>query len=443
MSHLRANPSAGLFLDMGLGKTAAALSALTPEHLPALVVAPKRVAEHVWPEESSKWRSDLTVAVAAGSPVKRQAALQSGADIVVIGRDNLKDAVPYARRFNTFIMDELSSFKHRSSGRWRVARAICREVRFRWGLTGTPAANGLMDLWAQLYLLDEGKRLYPTITAFRTRYFFPGRVLPNGVVSKWELRPGADKRIHQLIEDICLSMSTEGRVELPPVTLNRVAVPLPPGAVKFYRSMARDLVANLDLLGLEGIRTASTAGAMTMKLSQITAGFVYDDPEQYLDGDGRNLRPADAWTPLHREKLDALAEIIEGTGSPVLVFYRFLPEKAGILKEFGDRAHTIDEPGVIERWNRGEVPILLAHPASAGHGLNLQHGGHTIVWTTPDFDLELWEQGNKRLARSGQKHPVVIHVLETPRSVDTLALMRLEGKADVQNALLSHLESPL
>lgn len=430
VQYLRDRPRAALFLDMGLGKTAITLSALEERHLPALVVAPKRVAENVWKSEARLWRPDLTVAVAAGTPAKRKEAIASGADIVVIGRDNLRDVVPYAGTFSSFIMDELSSFKNRQAKRWGAARKITRNasVKHVWGLTGTPSPNGLIDLWPQLYLLDGGERLGGTITRYRQMYFDAGRTMKSGIVTEWILRPGADQLIYKRIEDICLSMSTEGRVELPPFTPNPVEVPLPPEARRLYKEMKRDLVADLEILG-EETYTASNAAVLTSKLSQIAAGFLYSDD---VDLDG-------VYTEVHREKVKALEEILDGTGSPVLVFYGYRAELE-MYREAFPKAHTIDEPDIIDRWNRGEIPVLLAHPASVGHGLNLQHGGHTAVWTTATWSLEEHQQANKRLFRQGQKHPVVVHYLIAPHTVDTAKMERLRTKKSVQDALLDHLE---
>ena len=373
--------------------------------------------------------------VAAGTPAQRVAALTSDADIIVIGRDTLGDALPYAPKFRTLILDELSGFKSRSSLRWKAARKLVATPNIDnvWGLTGTPSPNGLGDLWAQVFLLDGGARLCRTLTAFRDRFFVPGRQLSNGVITEWNLRPGADIAIHSLIDDICLSMETDGRIVLPPVTYNRVVVPLPEPARQLYRRMARDLVADLDMLGGE-VHTAVNAAALSSKLSQISAGFMYVDDAQFRDM---------AYDRIHSEKVRAILEIVEGTGSPVLVFYRFKAERDMLQQALGAIAHTIDAPDAIERWNRGELPVLLAHPASAGHGLNLQSGGHTIVWASLPWELELHEQANKRLARQGQKHPVLIHYLLSPNTVDSAILDRLRTKKSVQDALLAHLESPL
>lgn len=392
-----------------------------------LVTAPKRVAERVWSKEAALWRPELSIAVAKGTPAKRREALESDADIIVIGRDNLADALPYAEKFNAFVVDELSGFKNRGTARWKAAKKLADKIPVFWGLTGTPSPNGLLDLWGQIALMDNGARLGKNITAYRTRFFNPGRQLPTGVVTEWFLKPGAEAKIHSLIDDICLSMESDGRIDLPSITKNLVEVDLPPAAKKAYRDMKNTFVS--EIAGGE-IHTAANAAVMSSKLSQITAGFLYHD-----EGEG-------SYDVLHTEKIKAVREIVDGTGSPVLVFYHFKSELEALKKEFPE-ARTVDEPGVLDDWDMGQVPVMLAHPASAGHGLNLQHGGHTIVWTTPTWSLEEWDQANKRLARQGQKHPVVIHVLVAPGTVDKAILDRLESKSSVQTALMKHLESPL
>lgn len=435
VSFLRANPRSGLFLDMGLGKTASVLSALRPEDLPVLVSAPKRVALEVWPVETPKWRPDLTVAVAVGTPAARERALNSGADVVVIGRDVMADAIPHAARFRTLVLDELSGFKSRTSARWRNARRIVNampEDRRVWGLTGTPAPQSLLDLWAQVALIDDGERLGRTLTEYRRRYFTPGRQLPNGVITEWDLRPGAAQRIHRLLEDRFLSMDSAKHVTLPPVTHNVVTVPMSPTTRRVYKELKRDLVVDLEIVGGER-HYAANAAILTNRLSQVTAGFMFVDDADLRGG---------AYDVIHHDKVSAVVEIVEGTGSPVLVFYNYLPER-DMLQKALPQALTMDAPDVVARWNAGEVPVLLAHPASAGHGLNLQFGGHTVVWPTLPWSLELWEQANKRLARPGQRHPVVIHRLMSPRTVDDVKWSALTDKASVQDALMKHLESPL
>lgn len=434
-----------LMLDMGLGKTASVLAAVEPRHLPLLVVAPKRVAEEVWDVEVSKWRPDLSVSVAMGEPKKRRTALNAGADITVIGRDNLRDVEDTHIKPRTFVIDELSGYKsggRNGSVRWKTAKQMIANLKIghTWGLTGTPAPNGYLDLWGQIGLLDNGERLGRNLTGFRSRYFLPGNTIWNPVAHRevvvdYVLREGADERIKELIQDICLAMSTDGRIKLPPVTFNEVAVELPAAVRKAYREFASELTVNLEEIFGGGVHTAGNAAILTSRLSQMTAGFLYVD-----DAEIHNYEH----TLLHTEKMKALEEIMDAPREGgVLVGYRYTAERDMILKHFGDLAHTVDEPGVIKAWNRKEIPMLVSHPASVGHGLNLQDGGHTIAWTSPIWDLELWDQFNKRLARQGQRHPVVIHVILAKRSIDHLIRRRLDDKSDTQQDLLAFLESPI
>ena len=431
VQHLQDHPQSGLFLDMGLGKTASTLTSLRPTDLPALVVAPPRVADNVWDEERDLWRPDLSMAKAVGTPQKRAEAFQSHADVTVIGNALMAEALPHAKRYRTFIMDESSAFKNHASSRSKAALKLSRLIPRHIALTGTPSPNGLLDLWNQMRLIDGGARLGTSIGGYRERYFTAQYPLPNGVIPGWDIRPGADKRIHALIEDICLSMSSEGRISLPPTTHNTVRVPLDARTKKLYRDMQTHLVAGMDVLG--EIYTAANAAVLTNKLAQLTAGFLYSDNADINGGQHQIV---------HKHKMDALQDIVDGTGSPILVFYAFEVEKRMILDTSKD-ATFIDEKDAIKRWNRRELSMLVAHPASAGHGLNLQHGGCTIVWTSPTWSLEEWDQANKRLSRPGQKDPVIIHSLITPGTVDEAKLDRLHTKKTVQQALLDHLESPL
>lgn len=435
VSFLQDRKSAALFLDMGLGKTAISLRALTKDHLPVLVTAPPRVARHVWPEEVSKWRPDLTIRVATGSPEDVQRLLASGADIVAISNSSLHHAEPVAASFKTFIIDELSAFKNHRAARTKVAKKITKHTENVWGLTGTPAPNGLLDLWSQMYLIDGGETLGTTYTSYQRRYFSPGRQLASGVVTEWNIRPGAAKQIHKLLEFRCLSMSTEGRVVLPPVTYNSIEVPLPSKVRGIYRTLKDDLVADVELLGGgTAVFSAVNAAVLSSRLAQVSAGFLYPDLDE---------REGDEFTQLHTEKIKALQEILGGTGSPVLVAYRFRAELE-MLRAALPQARTLDDgPDIVKQWNAGNVPVLLVHPKSAGHGLNLQYGGHTMVWTSLPWSLEEYQQANKRLARSGQVNPVVIHHLLSPGTIDRAVLDALTGKKSVQDALLTHLESPL
>jgi SNF2 family DNA or RNA helicase len=421
---LRQHREAGLFQDMGYGKTAITLSALEPRHLPALVTAPKRVVEEVWPVEHELWRPDLSMALAVGEPHQRRAAIDHGADITVISRDNLKDAPP---RYRTVVFDELSGYKDRGTNRWKIARKLALAAQNSWGLTGTPTPNGLLDLWAQIYLLDGGVRLDTSVVRYRNRYFFEGARLQNGTVIEYIPKPEAQQRIFEKIQDICLSM--EGEVDLPPVTHNSVEVPISNTLRGAYREFARELALNMELLGY-GIYTAANAAVLTSKLSQLTAGFLFSDA-----GDG-------SYTWLHDGKMNGLREIAEGTGDNLFVFYRFIPERDRILELFPQAKH-IDEYNAIKDWNAGKVPMLVAHPAAAGHGLNLQYGGHTIVWMTVPWSLEEWLQGNGRVARQGQTHPVMVHRIEVPRTIDRRIYDDKVAKTFDQDALLDHVRSPM
>lgn len=421
VEHLWSNPRAGLFLECGLGKSAVVLQALTPEHLPVLVVGPKRVVENVWPAEVAKWRPDLSISVAAGGPAKRRSVLDGKHDITALGVANLKDAKP---RYKTIVFDELSLFKSRDSARWKLAKSLARFTEHVWGLTGTPTPNGLIDLWPELYLLDQGERLGKGkrygegIVRFRERWFYPEAITIGGAVTRWLPRKGAQEEIQDLISDICLSMRSEDYLELDPITYNPVTVPLP--CPKVYEELKATLVAQLE----NGTVTAANAAVLGGKLSQVTAGFLYGE-------DGSVNR-------LHTAKIDAVTEIVEGTGSPVLVFHRFKAEREALLGALpGSR--TIDEPGVIDAWNAGGVPVLIMHPASGGHGLNLAAGGHTIVWTTLDYSAELWAQANARLHRQGQTKPVIVHILECPGTIDSQVRSVVTGKIRLQDAVMAAL----
>lgn len=422
--HLRANDRAALFLDMSMGKTRIVLDALTARHLPVLVVAPKRVAEGVWHEEAAKWRPDLSVVRAVGAPAQRAQALAYGADVTVISVHNMADAI--GGPWRTVVLDELSMFKSRGAW-WKTARRVLAPARYRWGLTGTPSPNGYIDLWPQISLLDDGERLGRNITAYRTRYFRPGRQLANGTITSWLPREHTEERINELLADLCLSMSEEGRLELPPVSYNDVVVDLPPKIRAAYKAMKDKMLARME----DGsVFTATDAGAKSSRLSQLAAGFLFEDESD-----------AERHTWLHDEKLDAVAEVVNGTGSPVLALYRFRPEREQLLRLPGARG--MDDPDIIAAWNAGDVPLLVAHPQSIGHGLNLQYGGHTAVWASLPWSLEHWLQTNKRLPRPGQEHPVVIHRVMARDTLDYDIKDVLEGKKSVQDGLRSALEAPL
>lgn len=434
---LQANPRAGLFLDMGLGKTAIVLSALKPEHLPALVVAPKRVAEHTWKAERDLWRPDLTMSLAVGDKPRRTAALAEEADIHVISRDTMQDAIDAfkQRKWKTIVIDELSGYKNRGTRRWKEMAKITKVVPHVWGLTGTPSPGGLHDLWAQVYLLDRGERLGTTLTEYRGNYFTPVTMRLGGqtIQTGYEIIPFAKDKIYGLIEDLCLSMQTEGRITLPPLTENIIQVVLPERSKRAYKEIAKDLLTDIrDVFGGE-VHTAANQGILTSKLSQIAAGFIFGDDQDILGA---------RHTHLHDEKIKALRDIRESQDSPLLVAYRFRPERDMILEAFPDAETPDDSPDFVERWNRGEIPMLVSHPASVGHGLNLQYGGHTIVWDSLTWNPEEWQQFNKRLLRSGQTQPVVVHIIEARGTVDRRVLRRLHGLVEGERELLNHLEAP-
>lgn len=427
VKHLHANPRAGLLLPMGAGKSLSVLAALTPAHLPALVVAPKQVAEHVWSAEPEKWRPDLSVGHAVGTPAVRTAAIRGQADITVISRDNLQGLISERgkAKFRTIILDESQSFKARSSTRWKLARRLTKTAEHVWAMTGTPAGNGLMDLWAQAYLIDNGQRLGDTLGGFRQRYFRPKIVLPNGVVAKWELKKGAEDSIYEKLGDAWLHIPLIG-LDLPDLVINEVPVSLPEASVRVYEQLKNDMVADLDMLGGPSAFMVSTSAILSSKLSQITAGFVYGE------------QPGDPLIELNNAKLDQLGEIIEQTEGGVLVFYRFTHEAKRILAKF-PQATMVTAKGAVAEWNEGKIPVMVAHPASAGHGLNLQYGGNTIVWTSLSWSAEEWLQGNARLHRQGQTNRVMVHVLGVPGSIDDNVMSVVTGKVSVQDALLAAL----
>jgi SNF2 family DNA or RNA helicase len=410
---------------MGLGKTATVLQALTPDHLPALVLAPKRVAEEVWSVEGAKWRPDLTVARAVGDPRRRAEMRALSADVTVMTRDTIADLGSRKHPYRTVILDESSGYKTKSTERWKATRRVTTQADHVWALTGTPAPNGYMDLWAQVFLLDKGKRLEPTLTAFRDRYFTATkRHRVTHAVIEWTLKPGAAAAIERRIDDLCLSMKAEDYLELPEFTINEVHFQMPPSVRKVYDDLQDNLVADLGLLGQF---TAGDAAQVSARLRQVVSGFLYADQDPTR------------WAWLHDERIRTVKEIVEGCGNS-LVFYQFKAEKEALLKalkEFDVR--TIDSPNVVSDWNAGRVRTLLAHPQAAGHGLNLQHGGHNVVWSSLTWSLEEWMQGNGRLHRQGQANNVVVHVPLIPGTVDRTVLTALRNKTSVQDALLTFL----
>ena len=425
-------PAAGLLLDMGLGKTAVTLTVVDWliydrfEVSKVLVIAPLRVAEDTWAKESAKWDHlrHLRVSRVLGTEKQRLRALAQDADIYCINRENVQWLVElYGLKwpFDMVVVDELSSFKSSSARRFKALRKVRPLIKRIVGLTGTPSPNGLIDLWAQVYLLDRGERLGKTLTAYRDKYFTPGR--RNGyVVYDWRLKPGAEEAIYNAISDICVSMKAVDFLDLPERVDIIHTVKLDDRARKLYEDMERDTL--LELAGQTV--TAGTAGVVIGKLMQIANGAVYD-----ADGVVHEL---------HTAKLDALEDIIEAAnGRTALVFYSYQHDYERIMQRF-PQAVKLEGEKEITAWNNGEIPILLAHPAGAGHGLNLQDGGDLIIWFGPTWSLELWMQGNGRMAGarqmvSGKRVTVVVIVAEGTE--DERAMRVLEGKEDRQDALLA------
>lgn len=420
----------GLFLDMGLGKTVITLTAIKEliedfAIWKVLVIAPKRVAEDTWSREHEKWDhlSGLRISKVLGTPAQRMKALKAEADIYVIGRDNVKWLVELMGKswpFDMVVIDELSSFKNPSAQRFKALRKVIPASDRVVGLTGTPSPNGLMDLWAEIYLLDRGERLGTTISAYREKYFRAGA--RNGyIVYKWEPYSYSQKEIERKISDVCMSMSAEDYLELPERIDNEIKIRLSEKEMKQYNQMERDQLLRID----DETVVALNAAAVMNKLLQMANGSVYADG-------GDVVR-------IHEKKLDALEEIIDTTGEPVLVFYSFRHDLEAIKKRIPD-ARELESSEDIARWNQGEIPVLLCHPASVGYGLNLQDGGHVIVWYGLTWSLELYQQANARLFRQGQQKAVIIHHLIAEGTVDEQVMGALQHKDTSQSALLAALK---
>ena len=391
-----------------------------------LVIAPKRVAEDTWTREHAKWDhlKHLRVSRVLGTAAQRSRALMPDWDVYVIGRDNvvwLIDALAPNWPFDMVVIDELSSFKNPQAKRFRALRKVMPRVNRVVGLTGTPSPNGLMDLWAQIYLLDRGERLGRTLGAYRERYFRPGA--RNGyVVYKWEPVKGAEKQIRDRIGDICVSMSAADYLTLPRRIDNVIHVPLTKKELAAYKKMEEEQL--LELEGDDAVIALSAAAVMT-KLLQIANGCVYT--------------AAGAVEKIHEAKAEALAEIVDTTDSPVLVFYSYRHD-LGAIQAAVPGARILDGPKDIADWNEGRIRVLLAHPASVGYGLNLQEGGHTIVWYGLTWSLELYQQANARLHRQGQEKPVIVHHLIAEGTVDEQVMRALQHKDTSQAALLAALK---
>ena len=448
MDHLRSHDHAGLFLGMGLGKTVVTLTVLA-ERLwdeftvrRCLVIAPKNVAENVWAQECGKWDhlTGIRCSLITGTAQKRRRALAADADLFIINRENvvwLLEETGGTLPFEMVVLDELSSFKSHQAKRWKALKRPIQSVRYVIGLTGTPAPNGYLDLWPQVYLLDGGERLGRRVGDYRLRYFTPG-AHKGHIVYEYKLRIGAQETINRKLKDLCLSMSAEDWLDLPPILYNEIPVSMSPGEQKEYARLEREKV--IPLLGEKRLDTrdpaqlaqmtsairGDTAATIAGKLLQLAGGAVYDD-------DGKAVY-------FHHAKLDALAELLDThDGENILCFYSYQHEKERILAKFPE-AVAFRGPDDVKRWNDGEIRLLLCHPASAGHGLNLQQGGHLAVWYGLNWSLELYQQANKRLHRPGQQETVVIHHLVCRGTIDERVMRVLKGKDQTQEALLDALK---
>ena len=430
------HPNCGVFLDMGLGKTIISLTAISHllydsfEVSRVLIIAPLRVARDTWIAELSKWEHlrSLKMERVIGTPKERVAALSRRAEMYIINRENVEWLVKHfaGRRmpFDMLVIDELSSFKNSRAKRFLALKKILPQFSRVVGLTGTPAPNGLEDLWPQVFLLDRGVRLGRTMKSYLDMFFdTPNSWLPY----KHELKTGAEEEIYKRLGDICVSMRAADHLEMPERVDNIVEVTLSAREEKLYRQMERDML----LPYAEGDVLALNAASLAGKLLQLANGAVYDE--------FHNVRV------LHERKLDALEDLIEAAnGKPLLVMYAFQHDLTRIQERFGK--YTTETPeGVrelktsadIEDWNEGRIRVAVTQPASTGHGLNLQHGGCTIVWFGLNWSLELYEQANARLWRQGQKQTVVIHHLVTKGTMDEQVMKALHDKAADQNALLA------
>lgn len=432
VEHIKEHPESALFLDMGLGKTVSTLTAIVDlinffEVSKVLIVAPKRVAEMTWGDEVENWQhlNGLRVSVIKGTAKQREAAARADADIYTVSRDNLVwllqmwggSKVPY----DMIVLDELSSFKNHQSKRFKAAKIIRRSCNRVVGLTGTPAPNGLIDLWAQMYLVDGGVRLGKTITDYRANYFRPG-AQNGGIIYEYKPLPTTENVLSEKIADITLSMKALDFLDMPELTYINNYVELSPKVKKQYDKFEEDQV--LQLMQEEEI-TALSAAALSNKLLQFAGGAIYDADRQ-VHG-------------VHNEKLETLVEMIEAAnGSPVLVAYNFQHEKDRILdalKDYG--AEALEGVDSVRRWNNGEIPVLVTHPASAGHGLNMQKGGNRIIWFGVTWSLELYQQFNARLWRQGQRNGVFVHHIVARGTIDEKVIAALSGKAATQDGLMS------
>lgn len=437
INRLISEKALGLFLDMGLGKTVITLTVINDLRYnrfvvrKCLVIAPKKVAEDTWMREAEKWDhlKLLRVIPVLGTQPKRIKALNKPGDVYVLSRDNVQWLVDYYRNdwpFDMVVIDELSSFKNPNAKRFRKLKLVRPHIDRIVGLTGTPAPNGFIDLWAQIYLLDQGERLGTTITGYREAYFEPDKRNSERVFS-YRTVAGAEDIINSKIRDICISLSAKDYLKLPDRIDNTIYVQLDKKAIDRYYELEEKMLVQVD----ENTIDATTAAVLSNKLLQMANGAVYDDDKNVIE--------------MHNAKLEALSELVEAAqGKHMLIFYNFQHDLDRIKRLFTRsklRVVELRAPTSITEWNSGQIDILLAHPASAAYGLNLQAGGNIIVWFGLNWALELYQQANARLHRQGQKEAVIIHHLVASGTRDEQVLAALQNKAATQDALLESLKA--
>lgn len=431
--------SLGLFLDMGLGKTVITLTAINDLKFNrwavsrCLVVAPKKVAEATWSHEAEKWDHlrHLKIIPVLGSLKKRVQALHTPGDIWVINRENVPWLVEYFRNnwpFDMVVLDESSSFKNPQSKRFKAMKLVMSRIARLVLLTGTPAPNGLEDLWAQIYLLDAGERLGRTISSYREAFFTQDYARPGQMYRTYTPQQDAESRIQAAISDICVSMKSEDYLELPDYIENVVPVALDAKAKRAYDKLEKEMLLEVDTQ----LVTAQSAATLNGKLLQMCSGAVYDSTGEVVD--------------IHDCKLEAFLETIEQlNGEHALVFYWFKHEADRLTEALAKTDKVVrvyQGPEDEKAWNAGEVDVLLAHPVSCGYGLNLQAGGHHAIWFGyPNWALEIYQQANKRLHRQGQKHPVICHHLVVQGGMDEDVIAALHDKGDTQESLMQALKA--
>ena len=428
------NEESAVFLECGLGKSVITLTAIKNlmargEVSRVLVVAPLRVGKTTWPEEIGKWDhlAGLTYAVAIGSVAERLSAVKAKADITIINRENVewlidKSGMPFD--YDMLVIDELSSFKSFKAKRFKALLKVRPQITRVVGLTGTPSSNGLMDLWAEFRLLDLGERLGRYITRYRLAYFTPDKRNAQ-VVFSYKPLPGAEERIYDKIDDITISMRAADYLKLPSLVMNTVVVEMGDKEKEIYDNLCDDMVVSLGESEIDAVNAAS----LSNKLLQMANGAVYGEEQSVHH--------------IHDEKLNALEDLIESAnGKPVLVAYWFKHDLARIKAKF-PFVREIKTDADIRAWNRGEIEVGIIHPASAGHGLNLQTGGSTLIWFGLTWSLELYQQTNARLYRQGQKNTVVIHHIVTKGTIDERVLKALEKKEKTQNSLIDAVKAEL